>query len=380
MNKQPDAAQLRRIAEERLSRLPPVALLEQYTDKVLHELQVHQIELEMQNENLRQVQFELERSRDRYMDFYDFAPVGYVTLNESGQILEINLAGGALLDMARNEILHQPLMTFISPDNRDRWAHHFLHVMASDTPLACDLKLIRKNGLPFFARMDCLRKNRGGGEKELSIVMSDISERIKHEEEIRTLAFYDALTQLPNRRLLKDRLDQAMTSSKRSGHYGALMFIDMDDFKHLNDQHGHDAGDRLLVEVARRITGCLREVDTVSRFGGDEFVVLLGELDSDKTESYVQASVIAEKIRSALSERYVLKAHNKAEIIHYCTSSIGVVLFIGYEYCHDDLLKWADRAMYQAKSDGRNQVNFQKNTEYAAADLYQGIDKRLEIT
>jgi len=171
------------------------------------------------------------------------------------------------------------------------------------------------------------------------------------------------LTGLPNRRLLDDRLVQTMAASKRSGHFAALMFIDLDNFKPLNDQHGHAAGDLLLEEVARRITGCVREVDTVSRFGGDEFVVLLSELDVDNAKSIVEAGIVAEKIRIALAEPYVLtiiRQQGKAEttVTHRCTSSIGVVMFINHEISADDILKRADFAMYQAKDGGRNAIRF----------------------
>ncbi len=193
-------------------------------------------------------------------------------------------------------------------------------------------------------------------------IMQDITERKTAEEEINNLAFYDTLTQLPNRRMLNDRLGQAMAASKRSGHYGALMFLDLDNFKPLNDTYGHGVGDLLLIEVAHRLTGCVREVDTVARFGGDEFVVMLGELDVDKAESRTQASIVAEKVCATLSESYVLKTRQegKAEttIEHHCTASIGVVLFINHEASAEDILKWADMAMYQAKERGRNQVCF----------------------
>ena len=182
----------------------------------------------------------------------------------------------------------------------------------------------------------------------------------KEEEIIRNLAFYDTLTQLPNRRLLDDRLQQSLASSKRSGLYGALIFLDMDNFKPLNDLHGHLAGDALLVEVAHRLNACVRKVDTVARFGGDEFVVVLSELDVDKAKSTKQAGNIAEKIRDALGEPYLLKIHpeGQAEITikHGCTSSIGVALFINHEGSAGEVLKQADMAMYQAKDAGRNSI------------------------
>lgn len=198
-------------------------------------------------------------------------------------------------------------------------------------------------------------------------IMQDITERKQAEEQIRTLAFYDALTQLPNRRLLNDRLGQTMAASKRSGRYGALMFLDLDNFKPLNDTYGHGVGDLLLIEVAHRLTSCVRETDTVARFGGDEFVVMLSELDTDKNESTAQAGIVAEKIRVALAEPYLLtcKQEGNAETIieHRCAASIGVALFINHEAEPEEVLKWADIAMYQAKEGGRNSIRF-----YAAKD------------
>jgi diguanylate cyclase (GGDEF)-like protein/PAS domain S-box-containing protein len=193
-------------------------------------------------------------------------------------------------------------------------------------------------------------------------LMQDITTRKVTEEHLKNLAFYDPLTQLPNRRLLIDRLGQTMAASKRSGHYGALMFLDLDNFKPLNDEHGHDVGDLLLMEAARRLVSCVREEDTIARFGGDEFVVLLKELDADKVISTAQASGVAEKIRTALAEPYrleLLQAENgKAAIEHRCTASIGVTLFVNHEFDREDILKWADVAMYQAKAAGRNMIRF----------------------
>lgn len=200
-----------------------------------------------------------------------------------------------------------------------------------------------------------------GGAVYLQGIMRDITERKKAEDLIRNLAFFDALTQLPNRRLLHDRLLQAMLASKRSNHFGALMFLDLDNFKPLNDEYGHLAGDLLLVEVARRISLCVREVDTVARYGGDEFVIMLSDLDTSITVSIAQATIIAEKIRLSLCEPYVLRLRQGSAvntIVHRCTSSIGVVLFINNEANTEDLIKWADSAMYSAKKAGRNAINF----------------------
>ena len=180
------------------------------------------------------------------------------------------------------------------------------------------------------------------------------------EEEIRNLAFYDSLTKLPNRRLLADRLNQAMAASKRSGNYVALIFLDLDNFKPINDTHGHDVGDLLLIEAATRLKSCLREIDTASRFGGDEFVVVLNELDIDKAVSISQAKTVTEKIHSILSETYFLKTHNEKHevkiVAHHCTCSIGMVVFSDHTKNEHDIIKYADSAMFEAKEAGRNQI------------------------
>jgi diguanylate cyclase (GGDEF)-like protein/PAS domain S-box-containing protein len=191
---------------------------------------------------------------------------------------------------------------------------------------------------------------------------TDITERRKMEEQVRQMAFHDTLTGLPNRRLISDRLNQIMATTKRSGCYGALMFLDLDNFKPLNDTHGHAVGDLLLIEVADRLRSCVREMDTVGRFGGDEFVVMLGELNASKDASTTQARIVAEKIRAALSQPYKLSVSQDgkagAVIEHRCTASMGVALFIDHQASEDDILKCADSAMYQAKEAGQNLIRF----------------------
>lgn len=197
---------------------------------------------------------------------------------------------------------------------------------------------------------------------QIAVVGVDISARKQLEDQVRQLAFQDALTKLPNRRLLTDRLSQTMAAAKRTGRHAALMFLDLDNFKPLNDTMGHDFGDLLLVEVAARLKNCVREIDTVGRLGGDEFVVLLSDLKADRTESIWQAEIVAEKIRVALAEPYLLSIEQDGSagccVEHHCTASIGVVVFINHEASQHDMLKWADAAMYQAKQEGRNTVRF----------------------
>ena len=221
----------------------------------------------------------------------------------------------------------------------------------------------RKNGDLYPAHLIITAVKGGNGEITHYVGnLNDITERKRAEGQIHDLAFHDALTLLPNRRLLNDRLEQTMAASKRSGLYGALIFLDLDNFKPLNDTHGHVVGDLLLIEVAGRLKNCVREMDTVARFGGDEYVVILSELDVDKTASITQARIVAEKIRATLSTPYHLAISRggkaDATVEHHCTASIGVALFINHETSQDDILKFADVAMYQAKDDGRNLIRF----------------------
>ena len=221
----------------------------------------------------------------------------------------------------------------------------------------------RKDGeiYPVWATITAVEKENGEVAYYVA-TYTDITLRKAAENELNNLVYHDALTQLPNRRMFADRFAKAMAASKRSGRYGALMFLDLDNFKPLNDRHGHAAGDLLLVEVARRLVGCVREVDTVARFGGDEFVVMLSELDADIGESMAQATTIAEKIRTALAEPYLLEVQQDKyaayAVEHHCTTSIGLALFFGHEASLDEVIKCADVAMYRAKEGGRNTIRF----------------------
>ena len=205
---------------------------------------------------------------------------------------------------------------------------------------------------------------------------ADITLRKAAEDEIKHLAFYDPLTRLPNRRLLLDRLHQALAASARSGHGGALLFIDLDNFKTLNDTLGHDKGDILLQQVAQRLATCVREGDTVARLGGDEFVVMLEDLSDNPRETATQAEIVGEKILTTLNQTDRLTGHE-----HHSTPSIGVTLFSAHQNSVEELLKRADLAMYQAKAAGRNSLRFFDPEMQAVvsaranleADLRQGI-------
>ncbi|MDR3409432.1 MAG: diguanylate cyclase [Formivibrio sp.] len=256
-------------------------------------------------------------------------------------------------------------VALIHPDDRVMMADYFANeVLGQGRNFDKEYRIIRQND-------GATRWVHGLGKLEFDVqyrpqkmpgTIQDITERKQMEDQVRQLAFHDPLTKLPNRLLLDDRLNQAMATSNRTGYFGALMFLDLDNFKSLNDTYGHVVGDLLLIEVAHRLKKCVRETDTVARFGGDEFVVMLSHLNADKTESSLQAMAIAEKIRAALLVPYRLTVKHDgkadAEIEHHCTASIGVVLYFNHEASQDDILKWADMAMYQAKDAGRNAIRF----------------------
>ncbi len=475
MSKQPNGPDpLRAKAETQLARAPAEDGTPRPAEELLHELQVYQVELEMQNEELRQAQVELEKSRDRYVYLYDFAPVGYLTLTREALIAEVNLTGATLLGIERKKLLLCRFANLVAAEGNERWDHFFMSVLLSDERQSCELVLKRGHGSVFHAHLDCLHIKAGNDGNSVRISFTDVSEckqalealhiaalafeshegimvtdacgvinRVNHaftrltgystEEavgrspamlssgqhdrefyqrmwatlneqkywqgeiwnkrkngkiyadwltisgitgddghithyvgtfsditsnpessaEIHRLAYYDSLTHLPNRRMLFDRLRQALTASSRSKHYGALLFLDLDNFKTLNDTYGHYIGDLLLVEIAQRLTANVREGDTEARLGGDEFVLMLENLSEDIEDAVLQAGLIAEKIRDAVALPYVIQG-----LELWCTVSIGISLFYGHEASVDELLKHSDFAMYHAKNEGRNGIRF----------------------
>lgn len=305
----------------------------------------------------------LQESEERYRLLFDMTIDGVLLTIPDGQILAANPAACAMFQRTEEEIFQVGRNGLV--DMSDPRLAVAIEERNRTGEFTGELLFIRKDGTKFPGEFTSSLFTDREGRPRTSMVIRDVTERKYMEEQIYRLAFYDSLTNLPNRRLLNDRLNQSMAASKRSGHYGALMFLDLDNFKSLNDTHGHGAGDLLLTEVAERLKLCVREIDTVARFGGDEFVVILNELDESKAKSREQAGNIAEKIRVSLAEPYQLKTHagKSAEAIveHQCTSSIGVVLFLNHGASQEDLHKWADMAMYQAKAAGRNQIKFHES-------------------
>lgn len=345
------------------------------TEEILHELHIHQIELEMQNEQLRLAQAGLEEARDLYLDLYEFAPVGYLILTSTGHIADINLTGARLLGLERKEALACNFEQFVIVEDMEHWQRLFTGLNKADELMVEEMRLRSNDSGVFPAQVGCRRKDASDDMPAVvRLVLIDLSAGktaaekhhlvltefdmqggmlVDDEARIRRLAFHDSLTDLPNRRLMVDRLHHAMATASRTRKYCAVLFIDLDNFKTLNDTLGHDMGDQLLQQVAQRLSSCVREGDTVSRHGGDEFVVILENLSESPDESANQARNISEKIVAALNQPYPLAGHEFAS-----SASIGAALFNNPHDTAEELLKRADMAMYEAKSAGRNTVRF----------------------
>jgi diguanylate cyclase (GGDEF)-like protein/PAS domain S-box-containing protein len=450
--------------------------------QMLHELEVHQIELEMQNQDLRETQIMLDASRERYFDLYNMSPVGYCTLNEAGIILEANLTLSSLLDIHRSKLLKQSFSRFVFKDDQDDYYLKTKHVLLSEENLSFELRMLTSSNRIVWVHLSSMCTKDTDGYAELRVAVNDITEqrmlqqqeriaaiafeslegmiitdandlilrvnraligmsgysaekiigqspdifnsgrhppsffiamratlkskekwsgeiweRRKNgevypawitinavrnnqgdisnyvytinditltkmaEEKIKALAFYDPLTKLPNRRLMLDRLEHALSSRARHKRLGAVLMIDLDNFKILNDSLGHDMGDKLLVIVASRLESCLREGDTVARIGGDEFLVIIEDLD-EKISVDRQAEAVAKKFIAYLKEPYILqqgfKTDLNSQIQYRCSCSIGIALFSEQAISVEELIKQADTAMYAAKAGGRNTLRF----------------------
>lgn len=264
-----------------------------------------------------------------------------------------NKASEELYGYTEQEALGRNLLELIIPEPmHEAVTTQVTHMFSSGEPIpAGELRLKRKDGSPVDVFSSHAYVHVPGQEPEMFCIDIDISRRKAAEEEARRLALYDTLTQLPNRRLLTDRLEQVMAASSRNGHIAATLFIDLDHFKALNDSRGHAAGDLLLREVATRLRACVREQDTVARLGGDEFVVLLQSLGKDAPEATGKARAVGEAMLAALRAPYDLGGRP-----YRSEASIGVSLVSGHTLTVDEVLRQADNAMYQAKTMGRNRL------------------------
>ena len=311
---------------------------------------------------------------------------GMITMDAKGRIDAINPAACRMFGYSAEELVGQRVELLMPEAERPHHAGHVRRYLETQVPhvigIGRDVSGRRKDG-SIFPMSLAVSEILQDGEPLFIGLTRDITERKKAEAEIEQLAFYDSLTGLPNRRLLLDRLNQALAINRRNHRHGAVLFIDLDNFKALNDTLGHGMGDRVLVGVARRLQAALRSEDTIARWGGDEFVVVLHDLGQNAQVAGLHAEAAAEKLLRVLGQPHQLDAHQ-----HHSTPSIGIVIWGGDTSSSEDLLKHADNAMYQAKAAGRNRLCFFDPATQAAmaeltaleADLRQAIDcQQLEL-
>jgi diguanylate cyclase (GGDEF)-like protein/PAS domain S-box-containing protein len=279
---------------------------------------------------------------------------GMMVTDDKGRILRVNKAFSTMTGYSAAEVVgNTPSILKSGRHDQEFYADMWRQLSATGAWIG-EVWDRRKNG-EIYPKWLTVSAVNDANSKTTHFVGAffDISERKQAEEQIHRLAYYDSLTKLPNRRLLQDRLGQTMTGSARNGSHGAVLFLDLDNFKNLNDTLGHDKGDMLLEQVARRLVGCVREGDTVARLGGDEFVIVLKDLSVKQEDAASEAEAVGEKIRVALNHPYPI-----ADQDYRSTPSIGITLFCGHDNSADEILKHADLAMYQAKSAGRNVLRF----------------------
>ncbi len=312
----------------------------------------------------------LRDSEERLRMTLKYAPDAVFITEQDGRIIYVNDNVVSMLDYAREELyLGMTVFDLVPADWRERYRAGAKQIVSSNDRYSFEVRLLKKDGskIPMELNAVLLPNGRVYGS------CRDITERKRNEQQIHQLAFFDSLTGLPNRRLLMDRVGQAMAISARSERYSALMLLDLDNFKQLNDSKGHNAGDLLLQEVAKRLQACVREGDSVARLGGDEFVVMLETLSGISDVAAEQAELVAEKIRAALSEPCLLE-----NLRYQTSSSIGVTLFRGHQEAVDVLFKHADIAMYQAKQAGRDAIRFFDPKMQAAIDARMELEAELE--
>lgn len=354
----------------------PKQSVENKRECLLQEVQAHQIELEMQNEALREAQSKLEESRNRYSDLYDFAPVGYFTFDCNGLILEVNLTGADQLGMERKQIIGKPLTLFLAKDDQVRFRSHLRAVFQGGGRRHCEIKIEGKNA-PFYAQVESLVED-DSESRRCRTAVTDITPRKKAEEEVRKVnellesrilqrtvelraanqdlqneiierkraeqalarqVNLDPLTGLYNRRYFDLRADEEIAQVNRKGSCLAILLCDLDHFKAINDTLGHQTGDRVLKAVAQTIHACTREVDLAFRWGGDEIAVLV--IDTSREG----VLLTAERIRNEV-KRVGEEAQLPLDV------SIGVAFYPEHGPTIDGLISLADRSLYIAKKGG----------------------------
>ena len=293
---------------------------------------------------------ELRESEERYRTYIDHAPEGILVFDHHFTIVEVNPSLCQLLGQEKQNLIGHSITNLTSGKDQAEFLVQFKNIINNKKDIE-ELVFTTQGEEKLMMQLKTMSLPN-------NLIMSfcvDVTQRKVDEENIHKLAYYDSLTSLPNRRMLQDRLRQALITSKRDNEYVVLMMLDLDDFKNLNDTLGHDLGDILLIQVAQRLALAMRESDVVARIGGDEFIVIAERLGSNLNRALFEAKKIANKLIREISKPYPLEK-NKPE--YYMTCSFGLTLFKGADLSTETLIKQSDLALYQAKNDGRNNYKF----------------------
>lgn len=332
---------------QNLQSLPP-----EESERLIEELEIHKVELEMQNEHLKQTQSELISTKKRYFDLYDLAPLGYCAISSEGLFLiqEANLAASNLLGVERSLLIKQPISNFIFKEDQDLFYlfRKKLHPSETNKKYVCELRMKKSDAMPLWVRLSVTSYANDTDAPLFFLIISDISEIKEHEKEIESVAYYDALTGLPNRDMLAESLTHGMEEAKRNNNSLAIIFLDLDSFKEINDTHGHRAGDQFLVELSQKMKQTLRKGDTLSRIGGDEFIAVLFDLNDNESSLPTIARLLDSAKRTFTINNLPMNL----------SASIGVTFYPQMsEIDADHLLRQAEQAMYEAKIHGKNQYH-----------------------
>ena len=322
--------------------------------------------------NRKRAEMAMLDSQSRYSLLFENSMDGVLQTTTDGRVVAANAAACTMFRLSEKEICDSGRLGLV--DMTDVRLPLLLAERALTGRAKGELSMIRGDGSHFEAEITSCVYTDHAEHPFSSMVVRDITERKKAESDINQLAFFDSLTGLPNRRLLMDRLGQTLSSARRSGHISALLFIDLDHFKYINDARGHAVGDMLLKDVTRCLSALLREDDTLARLGGDEFVVLVANLADDLEHGAHAAVIVAEKIRLALAKPFSIEGQQ-----YNVSGSIGVTLLPKYGQTADDLLREADTAMYRAKKAGRNRTAFFEMTMQAEVEERLAIERDLAL-
>ncbi|CAG7856662.1 hypothetical protein MCAMS1_01230, partial [biofilm metagenome] len=298
---------------------------------------------------------------------------GILITDKNAKILRVNKAFTQITGFPPQQVIGENPRILQSGRHDQAFFQHYWNELLTNDKFECEIWNRRRNGeiYPEWQIVTAVRNEVGEVSHYVS-VFSDITEKKDAENKIHNMAFYDPLTNLPNRRLLLDRFDQDLAIARRHGLFGAVLYLDLDHFKVLNDSQGHLVGDELLIQVAQRLSSVIREEDTPARLGGDEFVVLLHANSGSLEIAADHAMIVAEKIREQLNTPFVLGQYQ-----HQIGTSIGIALFPENQETPDAVLQQADTAMYRSKSSGRNAINFFQPSMQEAADLRLSLEQDL---